>query len=396
MNIVREEAKQSITGKSILSNKARFLSLSATFITLFGFFNYMLGYSYLYGYYFGKDQNVPTSILELIISAVPFNFYTVTVMGVFVILLYSFFASLVYFIVKSSTNVKSWKTSFQKLLAVCLIIFVSQISISIIFFGEFKNNLSQIIEMGVFIWCLFFFLLVFLIWMIRSSKRPIAGISGFLYSIILLLLMAQYTDIAVDYQIAIFLFSCFPFGILLTWYKRNNFFIYYPYSALFLIMISGESLGLSVDRSIFLSLIIAVIFSMIFESVKQNLVQMYIFLKRKLQKNTDVVEIVDPKKNKANLKVTLPVLIMMCILALTTVVPYTSFITGKIMRSMIPGRAIQVIEYSNGTNNICGELVTYKDGVFYISNTKWELVVLKNIDVTVKFKQANETKCNNN
>ncbi|WP_134684892.1 hypothetical protein [Brevibacillus migulae] len=392
MKIESQDVKQLITSTKLFSNKASIFSLLASFLTLLGFFIYMLGYSFLYGFYFGKDQDVPTSILELIIAAVPFNFYTVTVMGVFVLLLYSFLVSLIFYIVKPSNHVKTWKTTLQKIMAVCVIIFVAHISISIIFFGEFKNNLAQIIEMGIFFWVIFFYFLVFSIWVIKSSKRPSAGISGLLYALIILLLIGQYSGIPIDVQGTILLFICFPIGVILARYNKSNFLIYYPYIAVILLLISRKLIGLNINISIFLSLIIAIIFSGIFERVKQTLVHLYSLLKRKLQRN--VVEIVDTTSDKVNWRVTFPVMLIMLIFAITTIIPYTSYITGKIMRSMIPGRAIQVIEYSNGTKSICGELVTYKDGVFYISNTKWEIVILKNLDVNVQFKEDNETRCN--
>lgn len=393
MNIKNDNLKQISTFNDLLRNKTNLIPLLATFLTLVGFFIYMLGYSFLYGFYFGKAQEVPTSIFELIIAAVPFNFYTVTVMGVFVLLLYSFLASLIIFIIKPSSRFKTWKTKLRKIIAVCAIIFTAHISISIVFFGEFKNNLSQIVEMGIFFWVVFFYFLVFAIWVTKSSKRPSAGISGLLYSFIILLLMSQYSEIQRDFQVAIFIFICFPIGIVLAKFNKNVILIYYPYLAMILLLISRKLIGMNINISIILSLLMALLLTILLGSVKHILIHLYILLKSKFQRNSSVLEIIVDTNHKVIWRVTFPVILMMLILAVTTIIPYTSFITGKIIRSMIPERTLQVIEYSNGINSICGELVTYKDGVFYISNTKWELVILKHLDVNVQFKQEDESRC---
>jgi len=70
---------------TLIVSIAKVISTLTFLLTSFGMFFWGIGYTFLYGYYFGGGVTDFSSILEMVIKIVPFNFYSVMIISLFVL-----------------------------------------------------------------------------------------------------------------------------------------------------------------------------------------------------------------------------------------------------------------------------------------------------------------------
>ena len=59
-----------------------------------GLFLYILGYSFMFGYYFSSNIDNTPSLMELLINPIPFNYYSIASISSYLLLCVSFFVVL--------------------------------------------------------------------------------------------------------------------------------------------------------------------------------------------------------------------------------------------------------------------------------------------------------------
>jgi MFS family permease len=359
-------------------------------MAMVSFIVYSLGYSFLYGFYFGRDLGVSPSIFEIVIAAVPFNFYSVITLGCLVALFYLFLILFFRFLAMPMEGRKN-RTIFKSFISFLIVLFF-QIGLSLFFIGNPQDKLNQVLQFSL-IWVVVTSFILFIFWVL--SPRKSGAISGFLYSIFLIIvinLLRTFFKIEVPISVQAFLLLFFTFliGVVLGHFNNRNkfvnFVIYYPYATISLILLTKLALGFGINISVSISVLLGAVLTKIYLNRSNDFFYFVkkLMLKLKLLKvsEKDIVIFKEQYEKKVDILMIVPLFLIATTTAIIIIISYLSLSTGIIFRDLIPERSLQIIQTGAG-DKFFGELVTYKDDVFYISDEKWQLVVLKNLNVKI-------------
>ncbi|MCW2278649.1 hypothetical protein [Heliophilum fasciatum] len=355
----------------------KYLLGTVTFLFFYG-----LGYSFLYGFYFGKQLNTPLpSLQELVINAVPINFRSILIIGV----LYFLNVLLVLYLIYIIGQMKKYPSNYRLDYAIySVVVFLTmQFCLSIFFLGDIS---SRTIEFVFYLWITPLIVALMLWWLFNLASRPIPTLSGLFWALIFFLYIGLFIG-KIEYFKEINNDQKFLISMIL-------FLILFVSSAFFGRLLEKKLKGgvrktiLVAPLAFIIILVIAISFTkndLMISSVISFVASAFICIVIYFTPN----RINKQNKEQLNIIMTIPTLISLVVLpttiGLNVVIgsSYMSLISGKYVRTAIPDEVIKGykcnVEFyiNNYTNVLIDSIVVAIDGnVFYVSDKDWNLVVL--------------------
>lgn len=369
--------------KQLFTSKDTKIYALSTTILLLSMFIYGQAYLFFYGYYFGNN----TPLYKAIINPVPFNYKSLILLGLFIIIIL-FVLSLEYIqltkyqLIKTHQYIKTKKTlTIILLIITCL----GANSLILYMFTGSLNNLYYTFKRWATL------VPVIILMMLLTSDKVLDGIKGFILSYLLIVSLfltfnkyhffyTHYAEIFYLIFIIIFWLEC----ILEDTYLLSIIGVL----CVIVLVISYTITRISLVNSIILSITI--------------LFCLYLFLKKLFNKNNYLYI---PQKSTrkyvpnylhVNCKSIVPgayefiyeryitfIICNLLILACSFYFIWFFFHLGNAINSVVPIKSYdKIIFKSNNTNNlIIGNIVASDTNKFYIANIKKELIMIENDDL---------------
>jgi hypothetical protein len=375
LNFMRQKHVQ------VILDVLRILSAASFLITVFGLFFFTLGYSFLYGYFLSGDSPEHLSILSIVTNPIPFNYYTVLITSTLLILSVIFVMSATYVVKNGVIHAKLSVTIFFLIFHVCLSIF----------FVNGSDLFDKIISFSV-IWIVPLFISIMMYWTIRSPLRVALSFSGTLYGFYTILIFSQvfnWIDSVIQLVIPT---GSFLLGILFTlmkksWYKYYffRFLLILPYTLSSLVLLGTlvnyfyKLLQVNIIWFVIIAIVVTLIVSLRKIKIKEDKIQ---------EENMPTLEFnlrLLEQAGKASILTTFCIVVVV----LGIFAPNLSLIGGQYIREFTTDgvRELQVInDYDKGVT-IKGNLISIREGNYYISNEKWKLEIIKGDKIYVKSNQ---------
>lgn len=404
----------------LLKKNKRLLVASITTLsllfTIFNFFTFAIGYIFLYGFFFGgKMGDNNSSVMETFVNPVPFNFYSVMIIGYLIVISAFYFYLIGRYIIyiKNKTNndkifEKIMKTFwlFLGIMFIFAIIHLGMVSFFISGSDIFKNAFSFL-----YFWIVPLMLFILVYWNIRGMKYPFPSISGIFYSFLFLALYSKFIkEIKVDDEIFInFLpFIIFAGSIVFSLFgntHKNNLLI--STILVFPISLLGTAftnylyfIVIKKQENFTLSTVVEVIYILI--SIIISIWISYYITRRNNYKadNQDLFSIksklfiISYNKLKDRI-ISIAFMIPIFLILIVFIIPKGLFFTSVYIREManfsgdplVEKEVIYVEESLTKFNDLSnkfpqkGFVVSEKNGTYYIVNTQWRLERISNAKI---------------
>ncbi|MBB3112967.1 hypothetical protein FHS18_005069 [Paenibacillus phyllosphaerae] len=366
----------------IVLDICRIISAVSFAVSVFGLIFYTIGYSFLYGYYFSGDLPGYYSILNIIVHPVPINFYTVSIISSLIIIIVVFLISSI-FVIKQ----KNWGKSVP----ILIFLVAFHICLSVFFVnGEdiYEKSFSFIV-----VWSVPVFITIMIFWMIRTPFHPRLSISGTLYGLFVFVIFDLILKIQDIYAQLFLPVGSFLLGIIFTllnkkWTEKYIFraFLTFPIVELIVLIfmyllkiiievkIDGKDMTVLTCLAFLITLIIS------------------------LKRYKESPEIPRVSSNSDNKKYTvllnkleqlgIPSIVStvsIIILLLGILAPLLSLNAGQYIRVITTSstREMQLIKNYDNSFSIKGNVVSIKEGNYYVSNEGWNLVIVKGDKIIV-------------
>lgn len=368
-------------------------SIISTCITVGGLVFYSIGYSFLYGYYFSGISNPDIGLINLLISNVPFPFYSVIITSAVFIVIIIFFVILLWNIGISLKHISTKNDRLLGLARILIIIFLFVIfhfSLTSFFVGGFSSSSEKTISFFS-VWLGPIALAILIYFFVQMQKGMISASSGMCYGFLILIILGNFFDLPPS---SVWSLGIFILGIPFSYFERflkysiYRFFLSIPFST---IIVFGLSLFLTtffqytVGNWIIIGAFIIVL--SIFLS----------HLTIKLGKNTsNELSEEEVESNRRENKVfrkkfnggtVLTLFIIVVLTFVITTIPEVAKITGTLFRSNIPQSSHQNIYYDgNPTPQLLNvELIAQKDDMYYISDSEAHMIILKTDKIRIEY-----------
>ncbi|MCM3144487.1 hypothetical protein [Brevibacillus sp. MER 51] len=362
-------------------NLLRIINAIGLAVTLFGFIFYSLGYSFLYGYYFGGENSSSISTLDMIIYPVPFSLTSVLLVSMILSAGVIFFILVVKGIIKLINDLKNIRGKEVIITSISFVVFIFflltglHIGLSIFFVSGFTDLMDKAKEF-IIVWLAPLLIAITLLAFLRLSMNPISSFSGILYGIVSLYISAKYLNIGKEYIFLSFL-PMITFAIILSFFEKFIYtsrlyrtFVCFPFPAIIFIVVNGLlEFKISDTWLLVLSIIISIIIS-----------RMYKLKDTEIQKNNvndPVITVMEAFSNKWWGFSILIVLTLYMGTLITTLVATA----GEHVRSNTPTRSLVTIKDEKANIAIRGKIVAVKNDIIYISNEQWKLEIIKNTPI---------------
>lgn len=360
--------------------------------------SYAFGYIFLYGYYFSGKISFLPSALQTLILPVPFNFYSVMISSIFIVISTIVLVVLVrYSIIIGSKNTKLKERVLIGFSGI-IFFFVFHIIFSIFFINIYNNKLYSIFTF-LLIWVVPLVIVVSGIWLIQSIKAPITALSGFIYSILVTGFLndplSKYFILENDIQLTKDVY--FTIGVYLSFvisalYSRLNnlhykedikatfvrFFTYIPWLLLLLIIIDRLDIyNIKYEFKISVLVPLFILLSILL------IVARYPWFKKQdnVENRNDAQKKSAKKTRPTHIKLILMGYYSVVIIGFFVSVYIGTLLAGKYLREFSPRPEfsnIQIVPYSNSTDlPIVGTIVAIKDSTYYISDKHWRLIIIR-------------------
>lgn len=347
----------------------------------FGFIFYTLAYVFFYGYYFGGSiKNVP-SVIKIIINPVPFNFKSLTVLGVI-------FALVVTVFVNISTKITQKVKDKSKLIILDMLILIgavigSQIMLTIIFIGKFELRIDYFKAWIVPVIIVGYFSLS----SIEKYLDMVFGAFGAAFVTIILNLidMIIKLSIPISWYMVIITIGWLIISIMSTYIQIKKIIIY-EYVFLLIYMVWGNSVKLeivSIKSGVIAGIIILII----------NITnKIYNILRVRWKKKHPPKTTSNEKKENVSKVDSLGrilldqykfILLTVSILFILCSTYYSTFLLGKTMsdnmnETLYDDIILNIDDHTKESNQIIvGNIISYKDNMLYISDKNRQLLKIK-------------------
>ncbi|MGM0710952.1 hypothetical protein [Brevibacillus parabrevis] len=371
-------------------NIIRIISAVSALITFLGFALYSLGYSFLYGFYFGGENSYKNSLIELFLFPVPFNYYSVFLISsviivgiVFFWLLYKLFVG-----VRADNKLTNVATIFLMLVT----------------FAMFHITLSELFVPGeidfleksksfILIWVVPFLLAVTLPGLFLMMTRPLEGVSGALYGIILTVILGKVYDMELT---TIVLLPAFLFALIVSLLARKwrenkiyNIVILLPYSTCCTMIVYTLFIAEKIPLSI---LILCILFSLVVSYIAAT----YLVNLRKKKTFPDIILSESPLQVMVDIyklnKIYFYVILIVFAFGTLIISPIFTANVGHYVRTYMSKYSFVQITDIRNKDSFVGNVVAEKNGVIYISDNNWELRMMNAQDIRMCCKKVQDNK----
>lgn len=370
-----------------LDLKSIYFLLSSTLAILTIFF-YGLSYIFFYAYYFCVNKN-NMPMLDIIINPIPFNFRSLSILGFFLVII---FAILLYCLGKIIKSIKANSISIFIFDVIILLAITSVIHLFLVIF--FTGDLSNY-KSSYDIWLYVVFIIV-MISLFNSNNifSTVYGIIGsFEISVIYIVIIRLLNISEENPSIYIFLFLCFIFSVMFSFYRCDRIKKIMLNSITFIIIFSlivWFDFPLPGYKWIKLAFLITI--SIACTVVIINLIKRLIN-NIKIQINNNVYHF--PKQIKvfllSNLKLYKIIILPMAVLFYIVLLGSWIFQIGVSIQNNLSNNSQDIIKYYTANQEklyetLEGKIVCYKDNMFYISTKDKKLIIIKTDKVYIEQK----------
>lgn len=347
-------------------------------------FFYALAYLFFYGYYFGGNSSNSLSLITLFIYPIPFNFKSLTLLGLFLAIIVIGIATILNKLIKSIKIYHVTNSAIDLIILFCIIV-ISSICIDIFFIGRVGGT------QWVKVWA--YPIIIFLIIPLLYSKNIFNLIWGFVSGFIIMLAIAivqailnignigmnewlfWITGLSVSYILCFGKFKRVKIIILASIILVLSLFVIEEISALSYINPKFLRIMLVFIVSLLLSIIICKLLLrlelFIIKIEKQN--ALYKML-RKIKKNC-----INILKDVCTRYVKLLVIILLAVYIV--VISFSIFNLGVYISGAVQSRSFYIIEYFDEDNKksepIKGDIAAFKDDIYYISDKSKNLIIIR-------------------
>lgn len=380
-------------------NSSKFASFIVPIIGLLvAYFFYQLGYSFLYGFYFGGNTNEYISLIDMIVNPVPFNFKSITAIGIiYLILLIAYFVPLVSSIYENKISKKV--TFFMIYLFIIFMMFIFN---CVLFWGMPDDTFQK----GIYLLILFLVIPVIIILIVSIFRllflNMVLFFSGIIYIFMFTFLLLRFLKvdeksylyligIAVGLVLVNFIIS---FGKpIVTKYEKffksklirflSEIVLYIPF--IFILVVTVMSVFKCKLNLISLFSIIVVI-SLIFVSSKDAIRKVKLSSKKDTN-NNEKTRIPGNKKNDRRTFAIISCTMIMSIVCLCSIMIYLTTIAGKMIRESSCISSKDKIMYNDVNNKLeskllFGSVVAQTDNIYFISKyPERKLVTVKALNI---------------
>lgn len=399
-----EKYKFFLNSLGIDDDKKLFYILLTGIFTYSTYLMYSLGYSFVYGFYFGAQAKYE-GIYNMLTNPIPFNFYSILLVGLFLVSCTIYLGFIIY---------TFWK---QKQYPFSVILFITiHIFITIFFTGlnndEILNNALTLL----YIWLMPFALLILLSLLYVAVNRFLIFLASILLYFYINLFLEMTNHIAllkiihiIFEPLGLFLLPISLF-IFLNFLLRKNKYIaklIFLWMFLYLVVIlankfiikflfsiptsNGMYILLTCSLTLLLSKIIFKIFPK-FPYYAEFLINFGVHVFNKKTPQT-------PEENKFIKKNYLVIatifLIVSVFLILTTFIPKLATDTGSYISDALQKNnsiklPIQEILVDQSETPIIGHVVAEKNGILYVSSQSKQLIIIKDDTYLIRPKELKE------
>lgn len=396
--------------------------LLTSFFTIISFVVFGLGYTFLYGYFFGGDGEITPALLEIFVNPPPFNFYSVMIVGTLIIVSIIFLLTLINLFSllykklkdensKTVSKLKIWVNFSYDFITFFVLLLLFHFAVSIFFVSGFDNFFLKAANFA-YVWIAPSVITIIIVWVAKVPKTPLLALSGVIAGIFSIVAIMIYKNKIFDQDEFYKLFMAFsPYLI---------FLISILFSFFDKVFRSKNLMGFIV-RSIVLFPIIFIILIMVIATIR------YVFVDKQFSipsntsgwiallsvgigvgtsrflpvKHINSINQSNEKSSneksslnllkllKALLKKEIRIKIFLGIITgfilLLILIPYGTFFTAVYVRTinnitnptyLVQKEKIEINE--NLDKNIeNGFIVCEKDGTYYISDKNWRLIRIK-------------------
>jgi len=356
-------------------------------VLLLGFGLYTLAYVFFYGFYFGKKSENVISILQVVINPVPFNFKSLTMLGLFLVIVCTVFIIILQKITESLTK----KSGFiiVDLLVLIILDICAQAAITLVFIGKSNLDLKYF---GIWV----FINLLIIYFALAASGKLIEIAYGLMVGLLILFITFLVTftfklEIRSELYLIIFGIGWFLIAILIVYFNIKkwiiNCFIY-----VVICLLSVEIMAENKLDSFYI--LPAAIIIMIVQIVINILINKHLYYQHSINEHNFNKKLKTEYNKSENLVVVIfqrykfilvPISISGIILC-TYILIFTlgSDLSKNIMITSYDTISYKSIEKNNETVPMKGIVVAHTDNIFYISNKDRELIMIKkNSDVEI-------------
>ncbi|WP_322924271.1 hypothetical protein [Paenibacillus campi] len=389
----------------------KMISATVTATTTLGYYFYSLGYLFIYGYYLSGEITTVPSLFALSINPIPLNEYSVTIISV-----YLFIATFGIFFAMVSLK----QTKLYSLVMVLPILFLLHIGLSLFFLSSY-HGANQSLQFLI-IWIIPLFLALNIFALIKATKFKVLFLSGIIYSSFLGSFILHYFGIinkagglkhgSLGYIMLTVFIIPFLAAIYVMFlqkrYKRtiSRVIVLFPFTFIgvvslyaFFEFITGYNVFMVINKRIeyffdtdffsewkfklLLVLPIAWILNIFFCRLlkkKQRFQYRKELEQQRLQNTNDNNENIKWDANTRKVFRSIVLFVIPCVfIAICAIPPILSLIAGNYIRTFSPTgvRQIEVIEDYTNHKTIKGMILKIEGDIYYISNEKWELEILK-------------------
>ncbi len=365
----------------IKNHTLAFLSFMCTTIAL-AF--YGIGYLFSYGFYFSGVKPGLDSLHDILIKPVPFDFKPILMIGIVFLVIVSLFLLIL--------------KSMEKDFFITLLIWVGIHFLIATFFIGFVGVKPIYYIIFAFIWVLPLIIYGMIQYFKIAADSTVLIISGLCYSILVVWMISIISKIIkIDTRlsswgcllfISIFLYTPQLLKRVITRGKSQKIYylILYPISSSILLILVGvirvslkmKLLGiyslLLQGVALFLAFIILIIFKKpLLKCIEKKLTMSN--LNHENLNNDIILAFINLYKNKYLTSIVLLTSVLFSIFMIS----YGALIFGQSMRLAIPNTPMELIKYNFAgmTNEIVGKVVAKGDDTYYISNNKFNPVIIK-------------------
>ncbi|KIV58370.1 hypothetical protein AM501_24900 [Aneurinibacillus migulanus] len=404
--------------------------LVTTFITIMLFILYGIGYTFLYGFYFGGTTRQSPSLLETFIFPVPFEFNSVIIVGIIlligVILFVIFTNEIRLFTGISNEKISSGKKKqFNKQnLFFTIVAFILFHFVLSLFFLSALDDADKIFSF-IGVWIGPFIISVSIVWLVDLNRDFIMNTLEFIASFVIITVVGSFIisfseesikDTWFSYydklayrlnveKINLYFLAIFIFAFFINrgrkFYLDTNVrgFLYrLAIVCSFSFIVNLLIYGIFKEILHYDTILFILFFTMFCSLFIAGLFPLFNFINFSITRPTKVLE---ENKNKDSKKIIVFLIPVISAVVLLTIFSIQSFETGKYLRKTIirangykenKNYLVETIIYSNENECLNGFVVTAdKNGVYYISNEDWKLVTLKNMSIRTQPISNNES-----
>lgn len=354
-------------------------------------FFYALAYLFFYGYYFGGNSSNSLSFITLFIYPIPFNFKSLTLLGLFLATIVIVIATVLNNLIKSIKTYHVTNSIIDLIILFCIIV-ISSICIDIFFIGKVGG--TQWFK--VWTYPIIIFLIITLLYSKNIWNLIWGFISGFIIMLSIAIIQAILNIGNIGMNERLFWITVLLVSYILCFgkFKRIKRIILSSIILVLSIFVIEEISLLTYIKPKFLRIMLGLIISLLLSIIIIKLLFKIGLLIKKIEKQTTLHKIFQKtKKDYINVLKNVgerhtKVLVIASLAVYIVVISFSIFNLGVYISETVQSRSFYIIEYFDENNNkgepLTGNIAAFKDDTYYVSDKNKNLIIIKTDKLIIK------------